>query len=76
MSQGGDCWEIASNSNCDLESQLGFLLKNEKLIRISFVWKEGLFLGEEGKSIPLCEWKDYSLVWKESLFLVKEVMYS
>ena len=25
------CWEIASNSNCDLESQLGFLVEEWKI---------------------------------------------
>ena len=43
MSQGGDCWEIASNSNCDLESQLGFLVE-EKI-------NSGYFV-IEGKAIP------------------------
>ena len=44
MSQGGDCWEIASNSNCDLESQLGFLVEE---------WKINLdYLIIEGKAIP------------------------
>ena len=32
LSQGGDCWEIASNSNCDLESQLGFLVEEGNTI--------------------------------------------
>ena len=43
LSQGGDCWEIASNSNCDLESQLGFLVE-EKI-------NSGYFV-IEGKAIP------------------------
>ena len=42
--QGVDCWEIASNSNCDLESQLGFLVEKGK-INLNF-------LGVEGKTIP------------------------
>ena len=37
---GGDCWEIASNSNCDLESQLGFLVKIGK-INLGFLILEG-----------------------------------
>ena len=41
----------------------------------SFVWKERLFLGVQGKFIPWCERKDYSLLWNESLFLIQEVMY-
>ena len=49
---------------------------NEKLIWVSFVWKECLFLGVEGKSISLCEMKNYSLRWKGSLFFIKEVIYS
>ena len=32
LSQGGDYWEIASNSNCDLESQLGFIVEEGKTI--------------------------------------------
>ena len=44
LSQGGDCWEIASNSNCDLESQLGFLVEEEKINLGYFVIK--------GKAIP------------------------
>ena len=28
---GGDCWEIASNSNCDLESQSNFLVEEGKI---------------------------------------------
>jgi len=50
--------KIASNSNCDLESPLGFLVeKKEKLIWVILVWKERLFL-----------------IWKKRLFLIKEVM--
>ena len=41
------CWEIASNSNCDLESQLGFLIEEGK-INLGF-------LVVEGKTIPWCE---------------------
>ena len=41
-----DCWEIASNSNCDLESQLGFLVEVGK-INLGF-------LVIEGKTIPWC----------------------
>ena len=40
------CWEIASNSNSDLESQLGFLIEEGK-INLSF-------LVVEGKTIPWC----------------------
>ena len=42
----GPCWEIASNSNCDLESQLGFLVEEGK-INLGF-------LIIEGKTIPWC----------------------
>ena len=38
------CWEIVSNSNCDLKSQLGFPIKEEK-INLGF-------LSVEGKTIP------------------------
>ena len=31
LSQGGDCWEITSNSNCDLESQSDFLVEEGKI---------------------------------------------
>ena len=41
------CWEIVSNSNCDLDSQLGFLIEEGK---INFG-----FLVVEGKTIPWCE---------------------
>ena len=41
-----DCWEIASKSNCDLESQLGFLVEEGK-INLGF-------LVVEGKIIPWC----------------------
>jgi len=44
LSQGGDCWEIASNSNYDLESQLGFLVEERK-INLGF-------LVMKGKTIP------------------------
>ena len=47
LSQGGDCWKIASNSNCDLESQLGFLVEEGKIIWVSLLLKERLFLGVE-----------------------------
>ena len=60
MSQGRDCWEITSNSNCDLETQLGFLVEEGK-INLGF-------LIMEGKTISLSERKVYSLL--------KEVMYS
>ena len=43
----GVCWEIASNFNCDLESQLGFLIEEGK-INLGF-------LVVEGKTIPWCE---------------------
>ena len=46
LSQGGDCWEIASNSICDLESQLGFLTE-EGNINLGF-------LVVERKTIPQC----------------------
>ena len=49
LSQGGDCWEIASNSNCDLKSQLGFLVEEGK-INLGF-------LVVEGKTIPWCKMK-------------------
>ena len=39
-----NCWEIASNSNCDLKSQLGFLVEERK-INLGF-------LGVKGKTIP------------------------
>ena len=48
------CWEIASNFNCDLENQLGFLVEEEK-INLSF-------LVVEGNTIPWCERKVYSLL--------------
>ena len=38
------CWEIVSNSNCDLKSQLGFPIK-EGQINLGF-------LSVEGKTIP------------------------
>ena len=41
------CWEIVSNSNCDLDGQLGFLIEEGK---INFG-----FLVVEGKTIPWCE---------------------
>ena len=44
LSQGEDCWEIASNSNYDLKSQLGFLVEERK-INLGF-------LVIEGKTIP------------------------
>ena len=44
LSQGGDSWEIVSNSNCDLESQLGFLVEEGK-INLGY-------LIIEGKAIP------------------------
>ena len=46
------CWEIVSNSNCDLESQLGFLIEDGK-INLGFLVVEGktiLWCGR--KSIP------------------------
>ena len=52
LTQGGDCWEIASNSNCDLESQLGLLIEEGK-INLGFLVVEGktiLWCGR--KSIP------------------------
>ena len=49
MSQSGDCWEIAPNFNCDLESQLGFLIE-EGEINLGF-------LGVKRKTIPWCERK-------------------
>ena len=61
MSQGGDCREIASNFNCDLKSQLGFLVEIGK-INLDF-------LGVEGMTIPWWRRKVYSLVWMERLFL-------
>ena len=45
----GSCWEIASNSKCDLESQLGFLVEEGKM-------NLG-FLVIEGKTIPWCGMK-------------------
>ena len=45
----GSCWEIASNSKCDLESQLGFLVEEGK-INLGF-------LVIEGKTIPWCGMK-------------------
>ena len=39
-------WETASKSNCDLESQLGFLVEEGK-INLGF-------LVVEGKAIPWC----------------------
>ena len=35
-----NCWEITSNSNCDLESQLGFLVEEEK-INLGYLVIEG-----------------------------------
>ena len=52
LSQGEDCWEIVSNSNCGLESQLGFLIEDGK-INLGFLVVEGktiLWCGR--KSIP------------------------
>ena len=47
LSQGGDCWKIVSNSNCELESQFGFLIEK---------WKINLgFRVVEWKTIPWCE---------------------
>ena len=46
LSQGRDCWEIASNFNYDLENQLGFLVEEGK-INLGF-------LVVEGKIIPWC----------------------
>jgi len=43
LSQGGNCWEIASTSNCDLKSQLGFLIEEGNINLVSFVWKEDYF---------------------------------
>ena len=52
MGGGGGGVGIASNSNCDLESPLGFLVeKKEKLIWITLVWKKRLFLDMEEKTI-------------------------
>ena len=48
-----NCWEIASNSNCDLKSQLGFLVEEGK-INLGF-------LRVKGKTIPWCGRKVYSL---------------
>ena len=49
---GPSCWEIASNSNCDLESQLGFLVKEGK-INLGFLIIEGKTISWCGmKSIP------------------------
>ena len=56
MSQGGDCWEIVSNSNCNLESQLGSLVEEEEIILD--------FLCVEGMTIPWCESKVYFLLKK------------
>ena len=49
-----NCWEIASNSNCDLKSQLGFLVEEGK-INLGF-------LRVKGKTIPWCGRKVYSLL--------------
>ena len=49
LSQCRDCWEIASNTNCDLKSQLGFPVEEGK-INLGF-------LIVEGKTIPWCERK-------------------
>ena len=46
MSQDGDCWEIVSNSNCDLETQLDFLV--EFLVERGKINLERLFFGVEG----------------------------
>ena len=54
MSQGGDCREIASNFNCDLKSQLGFLVEIGK-INLGF-------LIIEGKTIPWYGMKVYILL--------------
>ena len=56
LSQDVDCWEIASNSNCDLKSQLGFLVEEGK-------FNLG-FLCVEGKTIHLCRMKVYFLLKK------------
>ena len=55
MGQGGDCWEIASNSNCDLESQLGFQVEEGKFNLGFLGMEEKLFLGVEGKPIHVEE---------------------
>ena len=49
-----NCWEIALNSNCHLESQLGFLVEEGK-INLGF-------LGVKGKTIHWCGRKVYSLL--------------
>ena len=54
MSQGGDCREIASNFNCDLKNQLGFLVEIGKI-------NLGFFI-IEGKTIPWYGMKVYSLL--------------
>ena len=46
------CWEIASNFNCNLESQLGFQVEEGK-INLGF-------LGVEGKTIPWCKKKKFN----------------
>ena len=56
LSQGGDCWEIVSNSNYNLESQLGSLVEEEEIILD--------FLCVEGMTIPWCESKVYFLLKK------------
>ena len=43
------CWEIASNFNFNLESQLGFQVEKRK-INLGF-------LGVEGKTTPWCKKK-------------------
>ena len=55
--QGWDgCWKIASNFNCDLENQLGFLVEEGKINRDYFTCYRR---------------KGYSLVWKEVYSLLK-----
>ena len=53
-------WEIVSYSNCDLESQLGFLIEKGKINLSFFIMEENI--------IPWCG-------RKVCLFLIKEVMY-
>ena len=55
------CWKIASNSNCDLKIQLGFLVEEGKINFGFLCVKEKLFISVEEKFIPWCERKDLFL---------------
>ena len=62
-------WEIFSNFNCDLESQLGFLAEEGKINLAFLLEKKILFFGVEGSYLNnlafLLEKERLFLVWKE-----------